>query len=435
MIVLSNVKTLHVCKQVFAGAALTTMFGLAGAATAHAAPPQDPCACPHTGKGSVPHQPYTPVTPDSLKRAIEALKPAPKVEKAPVKKAAPPAKRQQPATPSKPKDKPKQDKNEKHHDSDAPKPEKKDNHRSDDKDKKPDKGNREDGEHHDKKGSERKGDKSQKEESHKDEHKRDERKKDERKKVEHKENEREKVEHKDRDDRGVSERAHEPEPRQSARETEPVPDEPERTDPAPEVRPAAKVKLATYQPVGKVQLADYKTAKNRTAATTKLARKAADEPPPPRDLYTVDFPVQDRGLPLYVGADVVLKELERCFNCSFPIDGAPAHFPAEGEHLPLSACVLPGICMDAPVKSYKLMENGQFKGLRFVAEPGHFDGAGSTIEFRFGNDASGKLVLNVQAKVVDPAVPDFVNKAVASYKWSDFADALSANIREHQGVK
>lgn len=45
------------------------------------------------------------------------------------------------------------------------------------------------------------------------------------------------------------------------------------------------------------------------------------------------------------------KELHRCFNCSFPVAGAPHAFPTNGQYIPLRACFT-FFCKPAPVRSY-----------------------------------------------------------------------------------
>ncbi|GIJ12498.1 type IV secretion protein Rhs [Micromonospora andamanensis] len=131
-------------------------------------------------------------------------------------------------------------------------------------------------------------------------------------------------------------------------------------------------------------------------------------------------------LPLMAGADKAMKELHRCFNCNFPIPGAPKRFPAHGEHLPLKVA---GI-VPAPLESYPL-ETGD--GMYYhVSGDGHFDGRGSVIHFRMQQDGKGQLQLHVRGYVVDPKVPTAVSTPLAYAEWSKFAGKLGHNIAQHQ---
>jgi hypothetical protein len=80
-------------------------------------------------------------------------------------------------------------------------------------------------------------------------------------------------------------------------------------------------------------------------------------------------------------------------------------------------------CQNAPVKAYARDQDGY---LELIAQPGHFDGAGSTITFRFYTDSSGILHLNPIAYVASSpnSVTDPINKAFASSTWADFARNL-----------
>ena len=131
--------------------------------------------------------------------------------------------------------------------------------------------------------------------------------------------------------------------------------------------------------------------------------------------------------PIKGTAKAAFKELHHCFNCSFPVTGAPAAYPKSGQHLPLKACGLPG-CPNAPVKAYPHDDQGY---LQLVAEPGHFDGADSTVTFLFYKDAQGNLNLNVTAYVTNPnpSIPADINKTGAQSTWDTFAVKLARNIK------
>lgn len=150
-----------------------------------------------------------------------------------------------------------------------------------------------------------------------------------------------------------------------------------------------------------------------------------------RELYDFHFFVSHDNAPLYSPAYRVFNELHRCFNCSFPVPGAPAEFPAFGQHLPLRPCAF-GICQDAPVAAQPYDPSNV---IRLIALPGHFDGEGSTVDFTFFNNVSGPgqglLMLRVQAHVTNPSLPDEVNKHFAEAEWQLFADQLGNNLFGH----
>ncbi|NUT18831.1 MAG: hypothetical protein HOV77_06575 [Hamadaea sp.] len=130
--------------------------------------------------------------------------------------------------------------------------------------------------------------------------------------------------------------------------------------------------------------------------------------------------------PLYASPLDAMNELNRCFNCSFPIDNAPGHFPGTGEFIPLNAC-LTALCKGAPVRAYAIND-----GYYFIAQKGHFDAPGSVIRFQFQNGSDGRLQLRVTAWVQSSAVPDVVNKTIAQHNWQSFADNLAWNVMTNQ---
>ena len=195
--------------------------------------------------------------------------------------------------------------------------------------------------------------------------------------------------------------------------------------------PGAFVGLALLSSMVSVPTLAKEPTRLQAVKTLLIARPIEpDQPDPGRFLYSYDFPLKWNGqAPTLKGAAKdAFKELHRCFNCSFPITGAPATYPKNGQHLPLKACGLPG-CPDAPVKAYSHEDQGY---LQFVAEPGHFDGAGSTVTFRFSRDAQGNLNLNVTAYVTttttNATINDDLNKYFAHEAWGDFARELALNI-------
>jgi hypothetical protein len=151
-------------------------------------------------------------------------------------------------------------------------------------------------------------------------------------------------------------------------------------------------------------------------------------PPPPGQLeYSYNFLLDTTGyLPIPPNPDLAFKELEKCFNCTFPVQGAPAQFPAEGQYVPLNVChfipLVNHLCQ-APVTVYS---NGR-TFMRFTAQPGHFDGKGATITFTF-YDGGGELWMNVTGYVINPSAPESVTRPGAHLMWLDFAANLDRNI-------
>lgn len=117
-----------------------------------------------------------------------------------------------------------------------------------------------------------------------------------------------------------------------------------------------------------------------------------------------------------------------CFNCVFPVQGAPARWPAMEQHLPLYVGV--------PLMNFACVFNGSFAewyggsfywGFDFRAAPGHIDGVGSTIAFQIIPDVNGpQRSLWVDAWVMNDLVNNDAYRVGALTKWLEFADKLSA---------
>jgi hypothetical protein len=152
-----------------------------------------------------------------------------------------------------------------------------------------------------------------------------------------------------------------------------------------------------------------------------------------RQLYKLDYLLKWNGNapPITAGSTrVVFAELHRCFNCSFPVGNAPSKYPSSGQFIPLSACYIPGIiCLNAPVKAYP---DDAHSTIRLVAQPGHFDGAGSVVTFVFSRDSAARLHLTVTGDVVNPSIPDWLDIEGAQAIWSRFARQLALNISVYQ---
>ncbi|UXY30193.1 hypothetical protein [Streptomyces sp. HUAS TT20] len=149
-----------------------------------------------------------------------------------------------------------------------------------------------------------------------------------------------------------------------------------------------------------------------------------------RKLYDIRMRVKPNNLRGHVGVawapSLAIKELHRCFNCTFPIKGAPKKYPKENQHLSLKACAAgPFGCRNAPVRYHGGVKNGWY----FTAEKGHFDGAGSKVYFQFYSEKNTHyLMLHVWAYVTHPTVPDAINKSFATGKWQDFNHKMGVKL-------
>lgn len=96
----------------------------------------------------------------------------------------------------------------------------------------------------------------------------------------------------------------------------------------------------------------------------------------------------------------VTAKLKTCFNCYFPISGAPITYPYVGQTMPLviQNPYLFWVAMPAPVVVSSVATNGW----TFTAKAGHVDGAGSKISFLWYSDVYGFLHLLVQGSIVNP---------------------------------
>ncbi|UQN30481.1 hypothetical protein [Brachybacterium kimchii] len=141
--------------------------------------------------------------------------------------------------------------------------------------------------------------------------------------------------------------------------------------------------------------------------------------------YTATYNSKDLAPGGYVSMTDALKELKRCFSCSFPIKGATKAFPKKGVTFPL--VVSGGI--KAPVKITQ--SNSKAGSWQFTALKGHFDAAGSTINFNVFQGRDLEFVLGVTAKVKGTKVPEFLNKTHAKATWRKFTLRTCQNAKSH----
>lgn len=130
--------------------------------------------------------------------------------------------------------------------------------------------------------------------------------------------------------------------------------------------------------------------------------------------------------------------LKDCFNCYFPVDGAPAAYPAPEQVLPLTVgvpgmptswdftCIFTSDYLDAT-------DGMSWFGFMFRAAKSHVDGHGSTISFDFNpyweqgypEDYNALLVVSAYIMNDDPlGVGQDVYQTSAMVMWSTFASRL-----------
>ena len=96
----------------------------------------------------------------------------------------------------------------------------------------------------------------------------------------------------------------------------------------------------------------------------------------------------------------VTNLLKSCFNCYFPIFGAPTTYPYVGQAMPLQIQlpIVSFITKPAPVKVSAVYAYGW----QFIALPGHVDWVGSSITFQWYADFNGRLHLSVVGSIANP---------------------------------
>jgi hypothetical protein len=127
----------------------------------------------------------------------------------------------------------------------------------------------------------------------------------------------------------------------------------------------------------------------------------------------------------------VSRLLHGCFNCYFPINGAPRGYPADGDILNLNASPFSLEALRAPVR----VQTANGGAMQFLAQAGHFDGAGSLITFSWYNDPSGYIHLYVHAKIVRDLGPhlNIINSRIAGANWLFFWQRVADNANGSSG--
>lgn len=145
--------------------------------------------------------------------------------------------------------------------------------------------------------------------------------------------------------------------------------------------------------------------------------------------------------------DDVWNELNRCFNCNFPIGGAPREFPKVGDRIPLSVGMGGnGPNLPFPVEVTQVSKTSREINIEFKTLPGHMDGDDGTIHFRFYENGGG-LHLGIRGYIAHGpgAIEDFPRNlsaplerggytAVAHSVWQPYIERLTSNIAAAKGI-
>lgn len=167
--------------------------------------------------------------------------------------------------------------------------------------------------------------------------------------------------------------------------------------------------------------------------------------------YNIDFTSEieafkDGMPPVSAGSiasiDDVWNELHRCFNCNFPMGGAPKAFPNVGDELPLEIRTAGQKLLNFPVRVTEIQRTASAIDIEFVTLPGHVDGPDSTIHFRFF-EQGGQLHLATHGLITQgPGSEDVpilspglrsVYTGVAHAVWQPYINNLTRNIANSKG--
>lgn len=122
------------------------------------------------------------------------------------------------------------------------------------------------------------------------------------------------------------------------------------------------------------------------------------------------------------------NKLHKCFNCYFPVAGAPASWPTYRQTLHLYVWDLLVFHNMECVMDYSVVYATSNRW-KFLATKNHMDGLGSTIIFDLRRISSGANQLVVDASIVNDALLGTMNwyvEAKARENWQKFADNLNA---------
>ncbi|WP_326359111.1 hypothetical protein [Nocardia sp. CDC160] len=134
--------------------------------------------------------------------------------------------------------------------------------------------------------------------------------------------------------------------------------------------------------------------------------------------------------------------LQRCYNCVFPIGGAPKQMPKVGDRLDLSvgAGGHAPLNKSFPVEVTQMDYDGKEINIEYATLEGHPDGVGSTIHFRIFKNSDGELSLEAIGRIAGgmgslgggPARTGY--DLISSFPWQRFMNNLVIyGLEEHYG--
>lgn len=127
---------------------------------------------------------------------------------------------------------------------------------------------------------------------------------------------------------------------------------------------------------------------------------------------------------LAVSPETAWNKLHKCFNCYFPVSGAPSIFPTRNQLLPLKVWILSGF-FNMECRMGQVTTSVGSYSWQFNATSNHVDGLGSNIIFQI-RTISGKSTLVVDAYIVkDFPLTNSLYKVAAQSNWTNFAANLS----------
>ncbi|CAA0091652.1 Uncharacterised protein [Mycolicibacterium vanbaalenii] len=144
-----------------------------------------------------------------------------------------------------------------------------------------------------------------------------------------------------------------------------------------------------------------------------------------------------------VSLDDVWNELHRCFNCNFPIGGAPKEFPKVGDQIPLEMNLAGVKAANLPVEVTQINRAADAIDIEFATLPGHADGPGSTIHFRW-TEQGGAPNLDIRGYITEgpgsgdspfsaPARVGYT--ALAQLVWQPYIDNVVTHVVQSKGYE
>ena len=144
-----------------------------------------------------------------------------------------------------------------------------------------------------------------------------------------------------------------------------------------------------------------------------------------------------------VSLDDVWDELHRCFNCNFPIGGAPKEFPKVGDQIPLEMNLAGVKAANLPVEVTQVSRTADAIDIEFATLPGHADGPGSTIHFRW-TEQGGAPNLDIRGYITEgPGSGDNPFSAparvgytgLAQLVWQPYIDNVVTHVVQSKGYE